>query len=249
MPAAWKHRSFDHERLEVASFERPFYEVGGDLLEIRPLGNGRWDILILDVAGKGCVANRIAGQLQRAFHGFGPGRPGEIMAHLNQIMARVGEDLACFATAMLLHLDLPAGRARVVDAGHPPLLRRRFDGVVEQIKLQLLRSGTPTDLPLGLKKETLYLERTIRVSQGDTFVLFTDGLSEARNSQGQALGYLPLLDILCQRENASPEELLRELVGEAQGRAGGELLDDATCVVLRIPDPPCGGVFSIALAA
>jgi sigma-B regulation protein RsbU (phosphoserine phosphatase) len=248
MPASWTHQSFDLEELEIAEFTRPFHTVGGDLLEIRSLGHGRWDVLVLDVAGKGIPAYRAARQLRQAFRDFGPARPGEILSHLNMVMKDLAEDLTSFATALLIHLDLPAGKAKVADAGHTPLLRRRENGVTEQLKLQLHQPGRPTDIPLGLMPETAYPERTLRVSPGDTFVLFTDGLSEARDPQGKLLGSQGLLETLSQNGSAAPKALLESLILRAQGDGNG-FGDDATCAVLRIPRLHSEGAYTGKIAA
>lgn len=249
IPATWTHQSFDLQDLEVAEFCRPFHGVGGDLIEVRSLGHGRWDVLVLDVAGKGLPAYRAVRTLRQAFRDFGPARPGEILGHLNRVMMDLAEGLTCFATALLVQLDLPAGKARVADAGHTPLLRRRSSGVTEQIKLQLHQPGRPTDIPLGLMEETLYLERTLKVSAGDTFVLFTDGLSEARDRDGHILGSQGLLETLSEFRSSSPHVLLEGLVHRAEELDPEGFRDDASCVVLRIPELRSEGVYSGRRAA
>lgn len=246
--ASWTHQSYDLQDLEVAEYTRPFHLVGGDLLEVRALGHGRWDILVLDVAGKGMPAYRVARKLRQVFQSLPAGRPGEILESLNHAMHELAEDLTCFATALLVHLDLPAGRARIADAGHTPLLRRRGNGITERIKLQLHQPGRPTDLPLGVDLRTAYPERSLKVSPGDTFVLFTDGLSEARDQGGKMLGTEGLMDTLSELGGNDPEALLQGLLQRAEENTCDGLQDDATCAVVRIPQMASDGVSIRGLA-
>jgi serine phosphatase RsbU (regulator of sigma subunit) len=163
----------------VTSAYRPALEVGGDFFQIIPL-EGAFDrstlIVLGDVSGKGLRAamavSLIVGTI-RTLARFEP-RPAAMLAELNlRLCGRLqGGFTTCLA--MLLSHD---GRCMIASAGHPaPFLNQReFD--------------LPGALPLGIVPSTVYQESALRLQEGDHFALYTDGLLEARNEDGELFSF------------------------------------------------------------
>jgi anti-sigma regulatory factor (Ser/Thr protein kinase) len=88
----------------------------------------------------------------------------------NRLMAELDPEL--FATCCLVELDLRAGQAQVVRAGHPPPLVRAADGTTRTL------DDVPVGLPLGVDPDETYVAAPVDLAPGDTLVLLTDGLVE-----------------------------------------------------------------------
>ncbi|MEU4673475.1 PP2C family protein-serine/threonine phosphatase [Amycolatopsis sp. NPDC023774] len=136
-----------------------------------------------------------------------------------------------FATAVLAEIDLATGRMRYVNAGHPEPLLMRGGKVVKQ-----LSGGRRAALGLGSGELVVGEER---LQPDDWLVLYTDGITEARNSEGEFFGEARLADFL--RREAStgypPPETVRRLIQAVLTHHDGSLQDDATVLLARWTDP------------
>jgi serine phosphatase RsbU (regulator of sigma subunit) len=133
---------------------------------------------------------------------------------------------SAFVTAVLAHLDLRSGVLRYVGAGHPPPLLVRRGRVVRS-----LTGGRR--LPLGLGSPSCPVaEETLE--PGDWLVVYTDGITEARDPQGRWFGEERLVDLLARAVAAGspPPETVRRLVQAVLEHQRGLLQDDATVLLL-----------------
>lgn len=180
----------------VTSGYRPAQEVGGDFFQIVSLGDvGRGEadstlIVLGDVSGKGLRAamtvSLIVGTLRTLVETTS--RPAEILAGLNRRLC--GRLHGGFATCLALKIGAD-GSCILANAGHPsPFLNG------EEV-------AAPGALPLGLAPGTSYEERAVRLHSGDHFVLYTDGLVEARNGAGDLFGFDRLRDLVSARPDAA----------------------------------------------
>ena len=173
----------------LTSSYRPAQEVGGDFFQIMPAAENSWVIALGDVSGKGLRAamavSLIVGTV-RTLAESDPS-PAAILAGLNR---RLHNRLqGGFATCLVLHLDAQ-GRCTLANAGHPaPFLNG------SEISL----SGS---LPLGLEPETHYEESQLQLQIEDFLVLYTDGLLEARNPQGEIFSFQRLASLVADRPSA-----------------------------------------------
>lgn len=132
---------------------------------------GRLDVVLVDVSGKGVKAGTRSLQLSGALSGLlGAVAPGELLGAANEFLLRQDWQEG-FATAVYLSVDLGSGRFDVYTAGHPPALVMRADGLLERIDL----SGPL----LGVVPGATYPAATGRLEPGEALVLYTDGLVEA----------------------------------------------------------------------
>ncbi|MGI8698490.1 MAG: PP2C family protein-serine/threonine phosphatase, partial [Mycobacteriales bacterium] len=132
-----------------------------------------------------------------------------------------------FVTGMFGELNLANGRLRWVNAGHPPPLLVRRGRVVKSLEC-------PPSLPLGLGGSVVHLSEE-SLERGDRLLFYTDGVVEARSSDGEFFGQQRLADLLG-REAASGQpapENMRRLPLAVMEHQGGALQDDATMLFVE----------------
>ena len=175
----------------LTSAYRPAQEVGGDFFQIIPLdGPGGSTLVVLgDVSGKGLKAAMAVSMIVGSIRALAEAtsNPAEILAGLNRRL--YGRLQGGFATCVALRLDRDGGCA-IATAGHPsPFLNGR------EISL-------PGALPLGVATATAYEESTFNLQAKDHFVLYTDGLLEARKPSGELFGFGRLEKLFATRPDA-----------------------------------------------
>jgi len=149
-----------------------------------PLPDGRWMALVADVCGTGADAAALTALTRHtARAASSAGCPAAVLAAVNAaLLHEQGSGPLRFVTAACLVLeDGPAGRrAGISVAGHPPPLLRTADGEVVAL-------GTPA-APLGVDAATVFTDHTVDLPGGSTLLLYTDGVTEARDDAGEQLG-------------------------------------------------------------
>jgi PAS domain S-box-containing protein len=150
-------------------------DVGGDWYDVLELEGGKVGIAIGDVAGRGIHAAALMSQLRNALraYAFEQHPPAAALGHLNRLAWR--REGIVMATLIYLVLDPGSGLLRLSSAGHPPPLQAKPDG--ETLYLNEGRS-----LPLGVARDTSYLEAEYVLEPGSTLLLYTDGLIEKRST-------------------------------------------------------------------
>jgi len=138
-----------------------------------------------------------------------------------------------YATAFLARLDPPTGRLRFVNAGHQPALVVRADGGVQT----LASSG----VPLGLMESATYAAAEATLDPGDTLLIYSDGVSEARDAAGTELGVERLVDLVRGGQALDAARLVQRIEQALDDFAGGASADDdRTVLVLKRLDPEGG---------
>lgn len=207
----------------------PSRGVSGDIYEVFLTGDTA-TLLLIDVSGKGVPAALLTATVEALVAGMveaGQG-PVETADRLGgQLYARTRPER--YATGVLTRLDLADGQVEIVSAGHNPSLLVRADGEVEEV-----RSTGP---PWGLLPGAAYSSRTLTLAAGDTLVLYSDGITEAENPQGEEYGTDRLLRVCARRRRQSLGDLVAA-VGEDldEFTADKPYHDDRTMLVLRRSD-------------
>ncbi|TNM61120.1 GAF domain-containing protein [Streptomyces sp. NP160] len=151
--------------------------VGGDWYDIVPLSDGCTAVVLGDVAGHGLAASAISAQMRNALRAYvlATRDPGQALERLNELVTRLltGE----LATAVVVVVDPATGRARVANAGHPPLVVRAGDGAA-----QLVDDGLRGPA-VGLIDEVEYTAAEVALEPGGALLLYSDGLVEERRSE------------------------------------------------------------------
>ncbi len=174
----------DIEEFSISGICLPATETGGDCFDYIWLDDEKsvFGISVVDVSGKGLKAAMTAvmagGLIQRESSSFQS--PAEILRHTNRPMFRKTEKTT-FAATLFAAIDIRKKSLTFANAGQmPPLLLR--DGKAGELTSQGIR------LPLGIKREIKFQERTLPLQKGDILLFYTDGVNETINSKKELFG-------------------------------------------------------------
>jgi serine phosphatase RsbU (regulator of sigma subunit)/anti-sigma regulatory factor (Ser/Thr protein kinase) len=192
----------------LASHIRSARQVGGDFYDVLAGASGALLLVIADVMGKGMPAALFATIFRTLVHARRDlaAAPGRFLSWLNSSLTADLAKAEMFVTAQLVFVDPGARRLRVAGAGHPPLLLADATGTVRAVE-----SAAP---PLGIGMETDYPEESFVLPAGAHVLLYTDGLTEARNAAGAFFGLDALKEVFGRtaRERLSAEATKERLI-------------------------------------
>ena len=163
----------ENPRFKIYGETRPAKVVGGDFYDFVQPDKDRIGLLIGDVSGKGVPAALSMAQLLASFRLLVLARDSaaDILAGLNEDLFKRSR-FGMFCTACFLSIDLENGLVRCVNAGHYPPLRVGKDGASQ--------FGEPSGPPLGVLPQYTWKEVEVSIEPGETVLLYTDGIVEAR---------------------------------------------------------------------
>jgi serine phosphatase RsbU (regulator of sigma subunit) len=208
-----------------AGVNKPCRTVSGDYYDFIVRPDGRVYFVIADVSGKGVTAGLLMAGLQASFRIFTKNdpRPAELVMQLN-VALKENLPQSKFVTLFLGRLDTKTGFVEYANAGHTPPVWVRKDGVQEL---------SETDLVLGVVTFAEYQNRSLQLEVGDSLVIFTDGLSEAENAEGEDLASTTFYQKLSTLHGASADEVTKVVEeGVLSHIADKPLADDVTLVVV-----------------
>jgi serine phosphatase RsbU (regulator of sigma subunit) len=211
--------------VEFATHFEPSAAIGGDYFDVLRVDARRLAIVVADVSGHGLSAGLRMAMIKAALAILieEEAEPATILHRLDRLLRRSGQEGPSFVTATLTFLDLEAGRAEIVNAGHPPTYLLH-GGSVREIMLP----GSPLGA-LG----TQYGSTEIDLAPGDALVWLSDGFIEATDVDGEVFGYERTMTSLG-GASANPtmvrDRLLESVAHYTDGRAPE---DDRTLVVMR----------------
>jgi len=215
------------EGFGIAARALPCLQVGGDYYDLICLGPGRVGLAVADVSGKGVGAALLMAALRawlRAELGHGTDL-AELAAKLNDFIHE-SSDIHSFITFFFAELDGATGALRFVNAGHNPPLVFGRDGRVRELPA--------TGLVLGMFAGRPYEVGTGEVGPGEVLVLYTDGITESRNSGEKEFGVEGLVGIVRgEREKDAPAILEAVFRGLAEFTVCAEPFDDRTLVIVK----------------
>ena len=205
-------------------------DVGGDFYDIFPTGGSTWSLVIGDVRGKGAEAAALIGLARHTLRAAAirEEEPVRILATLNEALYREGSDESV-CTALYAGLE-PAEsgvRLEITSAGHPLPLIRRADGRIETAG----RSGT---LMGAVRELDLHCEPAILLP-GDSLVLYTDGVSEARSGGGGFFGQERLASLIESASDSDAGALAASIEEAVLDFQDGDPRDDVAILVIRVP--------------
>jgi serine phosphatase RsbU (regulator of sigma subunit)/putative methionine-R-sulfoxide reductase with GAF domain len=215
------------EEWELAARWKTARQVGGDFYDVFDLPHRRLGLFIADVADKGVPAALFMALTRTLVRAAVTelASPAEAMKRVNDLLIPDTKQ-GMFVTAIYAVLDMQANELTYVNAGHNPPLWIRCDGNVER----LVRTG----VALGAAENVLYTERVIPLQSNDSILLYTDGLTESFNLEGEFYGEERLLEALKASQYSSASGLIdtveKSLLNFVQDMPPA---DDLTMLVLR----------------
>jgi phosphoserine phosphatase RsbU/P len=210
---------------ELAVSWQPASGVGGDCFDIIRFSDSRLGITIADVVGKGIPAALLMSNLQAAVRAFASEivEPRALCQQVNRILCgNIAEGR--FISFFYALLDATTGTLTFTNAGHYLPMLVRANGVVDRLGL-----GGPV---LGVIPDANYEQGQVSMSAGDRLVLYTDGLTEARDGEGDEFGEERLIDAIVAHRACSAPALQARLTEAVLRFTNGSLQDDATLMVL-----------------
>jgi len=220
---------------DIWLYTRPANDVGGDLVDYLKINGNRYGLAIGDVAGKGLPAALLMAKLQATLRAVAPDFPSldKLAEKLNSIFYRDSLPNR-FASMVYLEIKTDSDQIRFVNAGHfPPI-------VTGHGQLTEMDKGAPA---LGIMKDSTFTEESIQLKTGDLFVVYSDGVTEARNEAGDFFGENKLNDLLTQFEGLTATQAGYKILENVDNFIGeARATDDLSMIILRR-----NGVFSDSL--
>ncbi|HLO17164.1 MAG TPA: PP2C family protein-serine/threonine phosphatase [Anaerolineales bacterium] len=219
----------DIRGIELAAFSRPSEIIGGDYFDFFQFRDGTPGLVIADVSGHGVSAGMLMSSLQTAIRTMAPETdvPGEILERINRFYIH-NINFTTFVTVFLARFDPDTLTLTYVNAGHnPPAVRRKSDSAITWLK--------PTAPAIGLAEEFHPRMEVISFSEGDSLLLYTDGVTEVLNLSNEQFGQERLAELVQQHADRPVPDLL-QAVRQALSTFGGNqpLMDDVTMVALKV---------------
>ena len=219
----------DIRGVELAAFSRPSEIIGGDYFDFFQFRDGTHGLVIADVSGHGVAAAMLMSSLQTAIRTMAPDTdsPAEILERINRFYIH-NIHFTTFVTVFLARFDPVTRTLTYVNAGHnPPAVRRGASAEILWLK--------PTAPAIGLAEDFRARMESIGFSQGDSLLLYTDGVTEVLNISNEQFGQERLADLVHQHADRTAPDLL-QAVRQAVSAFGGDrpLVDDVTMVALKI---------------
>jgi len=215
------------ENVRIAVAYQPMTAVAGDFYEFIPVDRKQVGFLVADVTGHGVPAALIASMIKVAMQSVVPCAhdPREVLRGLNRVLFKQLREQ--FVSAAYLWLDTGNRKASYSAAGHPPLLRWR-EGGLERIE--------SNGLLFGIVPDPDYPVCDLPVLSGDRFLLYTDGVIEPENADGDSFGDRKLEEVVRNNQSRPPSELLDQLMSEMciWQPASLSQQDDITLIIIDV---------------
>ncbi len=216
------------ENLRISADYRPMTAVAGDFYAFLAVDHKRAGFLVADVSGHGVPAALIASMIKVATQLIEPCAhdPQAVLRGLNHVLSR--QLRGQFVSAAYLWVDTENCRALYSAAGHPPLLRLR-QGTLERIESNGLLFGV-------VAERDDYPVCTLSISSGDRFLLYTDGVTEPENANGDSFGDTELERVVRGNQGRSPAELSNIVFSAIRHWQTSSIVqqDDITLIVVDV---------------
>lgn len=217
----------DHDEFAICGFMKPAREVGGDLYNYFMIDNEHLGFTIGDVSDKGIPAALFMSMTNTliksiALTGI---TPADVLYRVNNELCK-GNEQSMFVTLFFAKLNIYTGQVEYANAGHNPFIllgknKRAY---------QKLHPG----MVLAAFEDIQFKNEELTLSPGDTLLMYTDGVTEAMNSQQQLFGEERLLQIFSQDINATVSAMIQSVIGALDTYVEGfEQSDDITVLALR----------------
>jgi serine phosphatase RsbU (regulator of sigma subunit) len=217
------------EDFEIAGWNEPANQTGGDYFDWQSLPDGRLAISLGDATGHG-IGPALVSALCRAYARASLVADDEHHQVLDRLNCLLADDLAAnrFVTFALIFLDPKKSEVEILSAGHGPILYyKHATRELENLEAQ--------GIPLGMIAGVSYEKALVRsLAPNDMIVLVTDGFYEWENRNGEEFGLQRLESVIMQSHDCGAEEVISKLRFSVEDFCGGtEQKDDLTAVILK----------------
>ena len=217
------------ELLDISVYMKPAKHVGGDLYSVFKLGDRRIGVMLGDVSGKGVPAALFMAKSvsEFKFHSHLSQEPSVVLSRLNDSLSNDGSG-GLFVTMTYLVFDLDQRSVVLSSGGHLPLLRMNGAGTPEWVSPE---GGMPLSLMSGVE----FSDFKTPFNDGDIFILYSDGISEAKNLKSEDYDVERLAKMVKELRGKTAAEIRDGVLQDIQkfvGRAPQH--DDMTLIVVRI---------------
>ena len=233
------HSLIQHTDVDIFGSLVPAREVGGDLYDYY-IRDEKLFFCIGDVSGKGAPSAMVMGVMHSLFRAFSAheNNPARMMQAINEISCQ-GNESNIFVTMFIGVLDLPTGRLRYCDAGHDaPIVieesgdRSQETGVSSQERL--VHVPVEPHLPVGVFDDVKYGVQEMQLEPDSTLFLYTDGLTEAKDSGRKQFGMNRVEEVLRGDCPIQPRELIETITRRVHQFVGdAEQSDDLTMLAIH----------------
>jgi serine phosphatase RsbU (regulator of sigma subunit) len=205
----------------------PARTVGGDYYDFLDLGSRRLGLVLADIAGKGIGAALLMANLQAALRSqcaTAWEQPERFLRSVNQLLYENTAE-GDYATLFFAEYDDDTRKLRYSNCGHPPALLLRGDNSLERLGA--------TCTVVGLFEDWECTMEECELAPGDSLLLYTDGVTEALNGEGEQFGEERLLEAARRYRELSPPELLTALADHTRRFNPHEQTDDITLIAAK----------------
>ena len=216
------------ERYNMNGSMEPAENIGGDFFDVFHLKDGKVGMAVADVSGKGIPAAlfMMATRTQLKGAAIGLNQPGEVLTEVNQALHEDNRRFM-FVTVVYAVYDPRTGELTYANGGHCPPLIAQADGTCRELE-------STQGILLGLAGDLEYGQREDRLEPGDTLVLYSDGVSEARNRNDEEFGEEQVRQIFQGNPPESAQEANERIQKAVEEFARGmPQADDLTCLILH----------------
>ena len=230
----------EKQDIEIAQLSVASQKVDGDFIDFFEQSSLCIDVVVGDVMGKGIPAAlvgaamksqflRVLNNMLRDINKYEIPAIEDIVTGVHSGMISQLKDLETFVTLFYARFDLDAYQMTYVDCGHMPSIHYVF----EEKSCFLLKGSNK---PLGFSDNN-FKSVSLNFKPGDLFVLYSDGLTEAQNSERVMYGEDRLFDFIQANSDNPPQAIIEKLWENIVQFSGSEIFDDdVTCVIVKIKD-------------
>jgi phosphoserine phosphatase RsbU/P len=212
---------------DISAAWRPLGAVSGDYMDVLKLAPDKIALAVADVIGKGVPAALLMSNVQAAVHALAPEMlsPSDLCGRINRLVAaNLGQGK--FITFFYGVIDGERRQLTYTNAGHCEPILIHANGEC----LRVNHGG----VVLGVFPDWRYNEERVDLEPGDRLVLFTDGITEVTNAEGEEFGEERLMQVLTANRHRSAEAMQASAMGAIAEFSGGRFQDDATLIVTAV---------------
>lgn len=217
---------------DISSAFLPASDISGDFFDAFHLDENTFQIVLCDVSGHGIASSYIGNQIRTLFklHSSPDRTPAEVTKNVNDILAQDLQGLYYYGTAVVIQIKLNEGKVIYMVAGHPPVLQyENKTGKCTQL--------TSTGPLVGLFEDNEYKNRELTLEEGDTLLLYTDGVTEANagnTEEVEMFGEDRLLELFNELQGNNARDIVHSVIGSVyEFTEYGDQKDDITLLCIQ----------------